>query len=328
MLKTENHWFSSQEGFSKIDQLGKTRTPFFFIISYDKKKLFVQPLEKLDKDIFYKLGEWRNYPAKKREKAFTFSLSPIHFIQYQNAMEKILEEIRSGNTYLLNLTFATPIKTDLTLKEIFTYAQAKYKLYFKGEFICFSPECFVEIEGDTIATYPMKGTIDADIPDAKKRILSNEKEMAEHIMIVDLMRNDLGIVGTDIKVENFRYIDRIKAGKKELLQVSSKITAKLPKKWQAQLGKILDKLTPAGSITGTPKKSTISIINRVENYDRGFYTGIFGIFNGKSLRSSVMIRFIEAQNNQMIYKSGGGITIDSDAQSEYKELKEKIYLPL
>jgi len=326
-LHIQDCWFSTQKGFKIINELGSSGTPFLFIISYDKKKIFAQPLEELDDDIFYKLEGWRNYPVQKREEDFTFSLSPIDFTIYKTSLEAILEEIRSGNTYLLNLTFATPIETNLSLKEIFTYARAKFKLYFKGEFICFSPERFVEIEGNTIATYPMKGTIDADLPSAKAQILSNEKEMAEHVMIVDLMRNDLGIIGSDVKVEKFRYVDKIKAGNKELLQVSSKITAKLPSNWHEQIGTLLDKITPAGSITGTPKKSTISIIDNVENYDRGFYTGIFGVFDGKSLRSGVMIRFIEEKGGKMLYKSGGGITIDSDTKSEYEELIDKIYLP-
>jgi para-aminobenzoate synthetase component 1 len=141
------------------------------------------------------------------------------------------------------------------------------------------------------------------------------------------MRNDLGIVGTDVKVEKFRYVEKIKAGRKELLQVSSKITAKLEETWRDSIGTLLDNLTPAGSVTGTPKKSTVNIINDVENYDRGFYTGIFGLFDGKDLRSGVMIRFIEDQNGILMYKSGGGITIDSDAKSEHEELIDKIYLP-
>ena len=322
------HWYNTENGFNTINTLGASRTPFLFIISYDKTKIFAQPLAELDSDIFYKLQDWRNYPVKKREKAFTFSKSPVDFPIYQKAMEQILEEIRSGNTYLLNLTFETPVKSDFTLKEIFTYARAKFKLYFKDEFICFSPEMFVETEGNTIATYPMKGTIDADLPNAEETILANKKEMAEHTMIVDLMRNDLGIIGTDVKVETFRYVDRIKAGNKELLQVSSKITAALPENWRDELGTMLEKILPAGSITGTPKKSTMKIIENVENYERGFYTGVFGIFDGESLRSGVMIRFIEKEENALIYKSGGGITIDSNAGSEYEELTDKVYLPL
>ena len=311
-----------------MNTLAKQRTPFLFISSFDGEKIFAQPLDKLDNDIFYKLEDWRNYPVEKCTKAFTFSKSPIDFNTYNKALNRVLEEIRSGNTYLLNLTFKTPIESSFSLKEIFTYARAKFKLYFKDEFICFSPERFIEIEENTIATYPMKGTIDAHLPHAKETILKDKKEMAEHVMIVDLMRNDLGIIGSNVKVEKFRYVEKIKAGEKELLQVSSKITATLPPDWKDHVGTLLNQILPAGSISGTPKKSTINIIKHVENFDRGFYTGVFGVFDGESLRSSVMIRFIEKENDTLFYKSGGGITIDSDARSEYEELIDKIYLPL
>ena len=173
----------------------------------------------------------------------------------------------------------------------------------------------------------MKGTINANITDAKAKILANEKEMAEHVMIVDLMRNDLGIIGTDVTVEKFRYVDKIEAGDKALLQVSSKITAKLPSNWQESIGTLLSQILPAGSITGAPKKRTREIIQTVENFERGFYTGVFGVYDGKCLRSAVMIRFIEKTDQQLYYKSGGGITLDSDAQEEYTELLDKIYLP-
>ena len=320
-------WQNKEEGFKQINTLAQNATPFLFIISYDQNKIFSQALDDLDDDIYYKLEEWRNYPVQKRNKAFTFSTSPVDFNTYKKSLDTILEEIRSGNTYLLNLTFQTPVESNLTLKEIFTYAKAKFKLYFKDEFICFSPERFVEIEDNTIATYPMKGTIDANLPQAKETILNDAKEKAEHVMIVDLMRNDLGIIGTHVKVEQFRYVEKIKAGKKELLQVSSKITAELPSSWKDNLGGLLGNILPAGSISGTPKKSTVHIIENVENFERGFYTGVFGIFDGKSLRSSVMIRFIEKEEDTLFYKSGGGITIDSDAKSEYEELIDKIYLP-
>lgn len=321
-------WLNKEDGFKQINTLAKQRTPFLFITSFDGKKIFAQPLDDLGDNIFYKLEDWRNYPLKKRTKDFTFSKSPVDFSTYTRALNEVLEEIRSGNTYLLNLTFRTPVESDLSLKEIFTYARAKFKLYFKDEFICFSPERFVEINENTIATYPMKGTIDAHLPDAKETILTDQKEMAEHVMIVDLMRNDLSIIGSDVKVEEFRYVEKIKAGKKELLQVSSKITATLPNDWKDHIGTLLSQILPAGSISGTPKKSTVNIINHVENFDRGFYTGVFGVFDGESLRSGVMIRFIENENGKFFYKSGGGITIDSNAKSEYKELIDKIYLPL
>jgi para-aminobenzoate synthetase component 1 len=311
-----------------MNKLGQEREPFLFVLSYDLKEVFVQPLKTLDEDIFFKIGKQRNYPKTPLTKPYYLKKYPVSFREYKNALEKALEEIRSGNTYLLNLTFETPIESDLSLKEIFTYAKAKYKLYFKDKFICFSPEKFIEIEENKISTYPMKGTIEASIPNAKEKILANEKEMAEHVMIVDLMRNDLGIVGTKVQVEKFRYVEKIKAGEKELLQVSSKITAKLPNDWRENIGSLLKTLLPAGSITGTPKKSTVNIIDAIENYERNFYTGIFGVFDGENLYSAVMIRFIEKKNGKLFYKSGGGITIDSAAKGEYEELIDKIYLPL
>ncbi|MCH9740391.1 MAG: aminodeoxychorismate synthase component I [Epsilonproteobacteria bacterium] len=312
----------------KITQLAQQREPFLFVLSYDTKQQYIEPLKSLDSDIFFKIGGQRNYPKTPRVKPYSLKKYPLNFSNYKNSLEKVLEEIRSGNTYLLNLTFKTPIESNLNLEEIFTYARAKYKLYFKDQFICFSPEKFVEIEDNTITTYPMKGTIEASIPNAKEKILADSKEMAEHVMIVDLMRNDLSMVGHSVKVEQFRYVDKIKAGDKELLQVSSKITATLPKNWRDNLGEILSKLLPAGSISGTPKHSTVNIINQIEDYDRGFYTGVFGIFDGENLYSAVMIRFIEKEHNRLYYKSGGGITLDSDAKSEYNELIDKIYLPL
>lgn len=312
----------------KINELASEREPFLFVLSYDLKEQFVQKLNELDSDIFFKIANQRNYPRTPIKKTYYLGKSPLAFQEYKKSLEKVLEEIRLGNTYLLNLTFKTPIETDLSLKEIFTYAKAKYKLYFKDEFICFSPEKFIEIVDNEISTYPMKGTIEASVSNAKEKILANKKEMAEHVMVVDLMRNDLGIVGNSITVEDFRYVEKIQAGEKELLQVSSKITAKLPANWNETLGDLLQKLLPAGSITGTPKKSTVNIIDNIENYERGFYTGIFGIYDGRNLYSAVMIRFIEKEDEQLYYKSGGGITIDSDAKSEYEELIDKIYLPL
>ena len=311
-----------------ITQLGRDREPFLFIISYDKEDIFAQPLENLDNDILYKLNSHRNYKREKIDREYYLNSSLVEFKEYKNSFDKIIEQIKSGNTYLLNLTFRTQIETNLSLEEIFKYSRAKYKLYFKDKFVCFSPESFIDIVDNRISTYPMKGTIDASIDNSEEKILSDPKEMAEHIMIVDLMRNDLGIIGDSVKVKKFRYIDKIRAGDKELLQVSSHIEAELSTEWRDNIGDILDKLTPAGSITGTPKRRTIDIIGSVENYSRGFYTGVFGIFDGNSLFSSVMIRFIEKENKSLIYKSGGGITIDSDAMSEYKELIDKVYLPL
>lgn len=303
-------------------------TPFLFIIDYKKRNTVVEPLANLSKDILFKTPILRNYTPPYKKYPTILSKKPISFEAYKKAFNRIIEEIRRGNTYLLNLTFPTPITTDASLLAIFYSTQAKFKLFYKDRFICFSPERFIKIKNDHIFTYPMKGTIEAHIPKAEAKILSDEKEMAEHTMVVDLLRNDLGMVANRIRVNRFRYVEKIRAGNKELLQVSSEIEGVLPKDWRNQLGAIFDTLLPAGSVTGTPKRSTCNIIEAVEGYERGFYTGVFGVFDGKNLDSAVMIRFIEQSPQGLLYKSGGGITIDSDAKKEYKELIDKIYLPI
>ena len=110
----------------------------------------------------------------------------------------------------------------------------------------------------------MKGTIDSSIENAKEKILNNKKEMAEHVMVVDLLRNDLSIVATDVKVEDFRYLQTIEAGEKNLLQVSSHISGIVGDDWNERIGDILQSILPAGSISGAPKKSTLEIIDNVE----------------------------------------------------------------
>lgn len=306
-----------------LNTYGKLKTPIFFIINYDLSEYEVIPLDKLQ-NIFYEINQTSD------EKSLNFELEkyPISFEKYKKKFDKLQEHIREGNSYLLNLTAPTQIKIDKTLKEIYNSTNSKFKLFYKDKFVSFSPERFVKIEDGKIYTFPMKGTIDASVDFAEAKILGDSKEIAEHTMVVDLLRNDLGIVGTNVRVEKFRYIDKIKAGSKELLQVSSKISADLKENWADNLGNILTSMLPAGSITGTPKKKTVEILKEVESYDRGFYTGIWGVFDGKNLDSSVMIRFIEKTKEGYIYKSGGGITCDSECQSEYQELCDKVYLPI
>lgn len=252
---------------------------------------------------------------------------PIPLEHYRQKFEDVQEHIRNGNTYLLNLTQPTSLTSDYTLKEIYAMAHAPYKLRIKDRFVCFSPEPFITIEGNTIHTYPMKGTIDASLPDAIETILNDPKEFAEHTMIVDLLRNDLGIIAKEIRVEKFRYITTINAGSKKLHQVSSHICGTLDENWRKNAGNIISSLLPAGSISGTPKRKTVDIIKEIEGYDRGYFTGVFGHFDGLNLYSAVAIRFIENNEGNFIYKSGGGITADSNPCSEYQEMIDKIYIP-
>ncbi|MCL4160693.1 UNVERIFIED_CONTAM: hypothetical protein GTU68_010330, partial [Idotea baltica] len=177
----------------------------------------------------------------------------------------------------------------------------------------------------------MKGTINAEIEDAEEIILADSKEKYEHTTIVDLIRNDISRVANKVWVERFRYIERVKKEDGlELLQVSSEVCGELGDDWRNRVGEILFKLLPAGSISGAPKPKTLEIIKEAEKATfksgkRGFYTGIFGVFDGEKLDSAVMIRFIEQTSEGFVFKSGGGITSRSIAEKEYEELLSKIY---
>ena len=308
----------------QLNFYGEKKEPFFFIINYNKTDYEVIPLKNLPNTIQYQINNELKYTkhSSRLEKQY------IDFEEYKSKFTLLKEHIRKGNTYLSNLTAQTKIKSDLTLNQIFQKANARFKLNYKNKFVCFSPERFCEIKDNKIYTYPMKGTIDAKIPNAKEIILKDKKELAEHTMIVDLLRNDLSIVSKKVKVENFRYCENIKAGDKELIQVSSKISGELEKSWEKNIGDIITSLLPAGSITGTPKRKTIQILDEIEKYDRGYFTGVFGIYDGEKLDSSVMIRFLEQdKEGNYTYKSGGGITSDSQVDKEYQEMCDKVYIP-
>lgn len=310
---------------NKLNHYGSLREPFLFLISYDMKNDdFILLKDLKNQNIKYEINQ--HISSKSNEKIKLLK-EPISFETYKKKFDILQEHIKAGNTYLLNLTCKTKIKTNLIIDEIYEKAQARFKIKYKNEFVSFSPERFVEIKDNRIYTYPMKGTIDSSIQNAKEIILADEKEMAEHTMVVDLLRNDLSIVSKEVRVDDFRYIDEINAGENKLLQVSSQISGKLTNNWNEHIGNIFNKLLPAGSITGTPKKKTVDILKEVENYDRGFYTGIAGVYDGKELETFVLIRFIEKSSSRLYYKSGGGITCDSDAKAEYEELIHKIYIP-
>nr|WP_255785139.1 aminodeoxychorismate synthase component I [Membranihabitans maritimus] len=266
--------------------------------------------------------------GEKEVPDFFLDSTPLDFEDYAKMYLKVKNEIENGNTYLLNLTTQTPIYTNLGLQDIYKHATAKYKLYYNNQFTVFSPETFITIKDGIVKTYPMKGTINADLPNSKNQLANNRKEMAEHASIVDLLRNDLGSVSNNIKVNRFRYFEYISTSHKNLWQVSSEIQGELPKNYKSSLGSIIFKLLPAGSVTGVPKQKTLEIIKETEGYDRGFYTGIFGYYDGANLESAVMIRFIEKIRNQLWYKSGGGIHELSNPKEEYEELINKIYVPI
>ena len=316
----------------RINQLAGKGVPFVFLINFEHNCSYIEETNAIDTDeLLYQFGTKTNYQHTNttvKSHPIVWSPSPIPFEEYQKAFHQVKNNILKGNSFLANLTCITPVESNLSLDDIFIHSEATYKIRLANHFVCFSPETFIKINNGIISSYPMKGTIRADLPRAAEQLLEDEKEMAEHATITDLIRNDLSMVAHNVSVTRYRYIDKLTTNSGKILQTSTEITGRLPDNYHQNLGNILFKLLPAGSITGAPKKKTTEIIKEAENYDRGFYTGIAGYFDGFSLDSTVMIRFVELQNGKLYFKSGGGITCQSNAISEYQEMIQKIYVPI
>jgi para-aminobenzoate synthetase component 1 len=314
---------------SKMNSYGTKGVPFIFVIDYDIEKPFLFRIDELSKEnIFVYTPGFSYLPEKSDKKQFYFQKEPVSMERYREGFTVVFDAIQRGDTFLLNLTYPSRVETNLSLKEIFDHSMAKYKLLFRDDFVVFSPEPFITIRGNKISSHPMKGTIDAGIKNAEFELLNNLKEVSEHNTIVDLIRNDISMVAKKVRVEKLRYVERIKTHEKELLQTSSIISGELPKNWQHNVGDILFKLLPAGSISGAPKQKTLEIIEKAEAYKRGYFTGVFGYFDGQNLDSAVMIRFIEKQGKKLVFKSGGGVTSFSECEQEYVELIDKVYVPI
>lgn len=325
------NFLNKNQAIDKINGLASAHEPFLFLIDYKAKKSIVLTVEELNpEEILFEFGGKSNVKNQTAfdKKDVEWKINAVSFDHYKPRFGFVKEEILKGNSYLINFTQPAEIEANLTLTEIFYCSKAKYKLWLKDWFVVFSPETFVKIENGVISSFPMKGTIDASISNAENIILNDVKEMAEHATIVDLIRNDLSMVAENVEVKRFRYVEKLKTNQKDLLQVSSHIEGKLPENYLENLGEIIFKLLPAGSISGAPKPKTLEIIDRAEGYERGFYTGICGYFDGKTLNSGVMIRFIEQTENGLVFKSGGGITFLSSAEKEYEELIQKVYVPI
>ena len=313
-----------------MNELSQQKVPFFFMVDFLMKnvEIFIEN-ELSNSGLLIDFAKFTNSKTSQaKSKILELNSFPEPKETYKKGFDFVQKNLKLGNSYLTNYTCKTYIETNFSLEEIFHFSKAKYKVLFKDEFVFFSPETFVEIIDNEIFTHPMKGTIDAAKENAVEALKNDVKEKAEHYTVVDLLRNDLSMVADEVKVNDFQRIDFIKTKQKNLYAMSSEISGKLKPEFQNKVGSVMKTLLPAGSILGAPKPKTLEIILEAETYERGFYTGVCGWFDGKNLDSCVMIRFIEKENGKLYFKSGGGITHLSNLADEYQEMKNKIYVPI
>lgn len=314
----------------RLNDLGRHRRPCFFLMDFEQEMPRIWDLadEAPDQPFFSFPGQPE--PSHGPAGLLPANLSAEHVPadEFQRAFKIVQDGLQRGDSFLTNLTFPTPVQLAGDLEAIYWQSEAKYRIFFPGEFVCFSPETFVTInERGYIESRPMKGTT-LDTPAARAALLNSQKEVAEHATIVDLIRNDLSQVARKVRVTDYRYFHKIATNSRGLVQTSSKVGGQLPDNWHEQLGTTLARLLPAGSVSGAPKPATLDIIRRAEPGPRGYYCGVGGYFDGRSIDTCVLIRFIEKSvSGNYFFRSGGGITARSNWQEEYAELQAKIRIP-
>lgn len=346
---------TSEAIFARMDALGRARVPFLFVLDYALQAPLVLPLDEIDPQrLRFAFPGCRNVPPSPPVPMESdWGLRAVHRLApsaYRQAFEVARQAFLDGESYLLNLTASTPVDYRGRLPQLFEHLSAPYRLWVGGGllgrnddgFLVFSPEAFVRMQDGLASTYPMKGSLRTrpeHRDQALRDLLDDPKEAAEHVTVVDLLRNDLARIGTDVQVPRYRYVEEIRLPDAILLQTSSEIVARLPERWQERIGSLLQRLLPAGSVTGAPKRRTCQHIETAEQmlgHQRGHYTGICGVFDGQNLDSAVMIRFLEdvgpleeaSGTRRGLFKSGGGLTVSSRWEREWEELNQKISLPL
>lgn len=324
-----------------MNALGKKREPFFFVISYDTSNNYIIPLEEANTTHLLYSSPTFSYSDSTynhHQHPFLWESIPPSLATYQQQFSSLFTHLKKGSIKVANLTCKSKVITSLTLKEIFYQAQAPYRLWLYDhknssqrsplEFVSFSPEPFVSLKGEMIQSFPMKGTIDASLPRAKEQLLENLKEKREHNQTVQETIKSIALVAKKVHIARQHFITQIKTHQGLIYQMSSEVRGQLIKEFHEYIGSIFFTLLPASSITGSPRLAALSILKTIETYARGFYTGIAGYYDGEKAESFVLIRFLEKIDGDIFFKSGGGITGESNSTLEYNEMCQKIYVPI
>lgn len=258
--------------------------------------------------------------------------SNLSFKQYSQAFDKIKTYINAGDCYQVNLTqrFSASATGDLwtSYKALKKINPAPFSAYFNtpfGQILSSSPERFLSVENRKVSTKPIKGTRPRSANKTKdkafiKALQNSEKDRAENVMIVDLLRNDLGRVCKigSVKVPTLFEIESYAT----VHHLVSTVTGELAKNEDAI--SLLRASFPGGSITGAPKIRAMEIIEEIEPHRRGIYCGALGYidFNG-NMDTNIMIRSLIYNNGEVRFWVGGGIVYDSDVKEEYQETYDK-----
>lgn len=327
-----------KEGFNKLEKLKNEGYCLLGYLRYDlTKSANGCPL------MYFEAFEcYKNFIPEKLTKKIGIVIKPkISKDEYIEKINYIKDKIKNGITYEVNYTYPSTVKTNADDFELFNFLLEKqktpYNAFINNKYetiLSFSPEMFFTLKGKHIVTKPMKGTAPKgktqDEDKKQKQFLCNDiKNRAENVMIVDLLRNDLGRIaktGT-IKVDKLFEIEEHKT----LFQMTSEISAELED--NIKLYDIFKAIYPCGSITGAPKVSTMKVIEETEPYSREVYCGAIGYIHKNNAVFSVPIRILQRRSggksgdkysdNDFTYHAGGAIVWDSTAEDEWEETLTK-----
>ena len=326
--------FDNESFISAFCELENLKEDYYLVgyVRYEAKDVFLgQKVQSKQPLLYFEAFKgFENYsPNKNVKDVFIFPKPKISFSEYKNAFDKIKTEISNGNTYEVNYTIDFEINTNYSPEEIYSYflkyQKTPYNAFLQNDYetiLSFSPELFFRKNGNKIFTKPMKGTVKRGKTLKKDmeniEFLRNDvKNRAENIMIVDLLRNDLGKIsqaGT-VKVPKLFEIETHKT----LHQMTSEVESVL--KNNITLYDIFNAIFPCGSITGAPKISTMKIIDDIEKGKRNVYCGAIGIIYKDFCEFSVPIRILQKTPKETCYtyRAGGAIVWDSNVDEEWKE---------
>ncbi|MCR4721063.1 MAG: anthranilate synthase component I family protein, partial [Lachnospiraceae bacterium] len=274
-------------------------------------------------------GEKKKEPAGKLLGEVTAMFSKE---EYCDMVEKAKNYIREGDIFqvVLSNRLSAPFEGSLlnTYRVLRTINPSPYMFYFSGtdvEIAGASPETLVKLEDGVLHTFPLAGTrprgkTPQEDAELEKELLADEKELAEHNMLVDLGRNDLGRVsrfGT-VEVEKLREILRFS----HVMHIGSTVRGQIREDKDAL--DAIEAVLPAGTLSGAPKIRACQIIDELENNKRGIYGGAIGYidFSG-NMDTCIAIRIAYKKNGKVFVRSGAGIVADSDPEKEYQECLNK-----
>ncbi|MCI0706194.1 MAG: aminodeoxychorismate synthase component I [Ignavibacteriae bacterium] len=259
-------------------------------------------------------------------------ISPVptmDFADYEKALQRIQEYIVAGDTYQVNYTFKLKFPWKQSPAALYARLRNSQKVGYSvflstrdRKVLSISPELFFRLDGSRITVKPMKGTAPRgrtpeEDAEQEKALRASEKNRAENLMIVDMLRNDLGRIAKtgSVKVASLFDVERYET----VFQATSTIEARV--RPGVTSGEMLKSLFPCGSVTGAPKIRTMQIIRELETEPRGIYTGSLGFFAPRKAVWNVAIRTVvlDTKTNTGEMGVGGGVVHDSVIESEYQE---------